>query len=365
MKSPKFIMPVQSFAFGGIANPAQSAYLSSADKAYLGEQQQKLDAFEQQRLAYNDALTAWQEKQYNPYVTQAEAYNAAAKKYNDEVYSPYQSAYDVYTKAVADWNAGSRTADYAGPSMPTLASTFDMVAPKEPGAFDMVAPEVPFKEEEIAAYQQAAGRRAQDSPAKRAVAIDVVSDPERFNFGSMSISNRFMAEGGEVKDKRSARAMLDEVDGADDDAAVLRIHRSADERHGLAQQRLRGSRIAGLDDHAGPFVAHRHRLVGTPGHGLHELLGHARRQHRSRRGAFELGSAHVGGAEEQAQIGRVDRRGLDAHQHLVSGRLGHRHFLQRDFELAVGANQRTQLQGLAWKLGAHAGSLQAVVNRTV
>jgi hypothetical protein len=223
MKSPKFIMPVQSFAFGGIANPAQSAYLSSADKAYLGEQQQKLDAFEQQRLAYNDALTAWQEKQYNPYVTQAEAYNAAAKKYNDEVYSPYQSAYDEYTKAVADWNAGSRTADYAGPSMPTLASTFDMVAPKEPGAFDMVAPEVPFKEEEIAAYQQAAGRRAQDSAAKRAVAIDVVSDPERFNFGSMSISNRFMAEGGEVKDKRSARAMLDEVDGADDDAAVLRM----------------------------------------------------------------------------------------------------------------------------------------------
>ena len=223
MKSPKFIMPVQSFAFGGIANPAQSTYLSSADKAYLGEQQQKLDAFEQQRLAYNDALTAWQEKQYNPYVTQAEAYNAAAKKYNDEVYSPYQSAYDEYTKAVADWNAGSRTADYAGPSMPTLASTFDMVAPKEPGAFDMVAPEVPFKEEEIAAYQQAAGRRAQDSAAKRAVAIDVVSDPERFNFGSMSISNRFMAEGGEVKDKGSARAMLDEVDGADDDAAVLRM----------------------------------------------------------------------------------------------------------------------------------------------
>jgi hypothetical protein len=223
MKSPKFIMPVQSFAFGGIANPAQSAYLSSADKAYLGEQQQKLDAFEQQRLAYNDALTAWQEKQYNPYVAQAEAYNAAAKKYNDEVYSPYQSAYDEYTKAVADWNAGSRTADYAGPSMPTLASTFDMVAPKEPGAFDMVAPEVPFKEEEIAAYQQAAGRRAQDSAARRAVAIDVVSDPERFNFGSMSISNRFMAEGGEVKDKRSARAMLDEVDGADDDAAVLRM----------------------------------------------------------------------------------------------------------------------------------------------
>jgi hypothetical protein len=223
MKSPKFIMPVQSFAFGGIANPAQSTYLSSADKAYLGEQQQKLDAFEQQRLAYNDALTAWQEKQYNPYVAQAEAYNAAAKKYNDEVYSPYQSAYDEYTKAVADWNAGSRTADYAGPSMPTLASTFDMVAPKEPGAFDMVAPEVPFKEEEIAAYQQAAGRRAQDSAAKRAVAIDVVSDPERFNFGSMSISNRFMAEGGEVKDKRSARAMLDEVDGADDDAAVLRM----------------------------------------------------------------------------------------------------------------------------------------------
>ena len=67
----------------------------------------------------------------------------------------------------------------------------------------------------------------------------------------------------------------------------------------------------------------------------HRALGRARHLHR----------AHVGGAEQQAQVGGVDRRGLDAHQHLVGGRLGNRHVVQRDFEFAAAAHQRAQLKG--------------------
>jgi len=237
--------PVQGFAFGGIAIPSQQIFLRGSDKAYLAERQKELDAYEAQRLAYNDQLTKWQNEVYNPYKTQVDAYNAAsqkyntdvynpyktqvdaynaeAQKYNEEVYNPYKAQFDKYKEAVDAWNAGPRDTDYAGPSEPTLARQFTLTAPTQPKAFDMVAPTtpegfkgvapvMPFKEEEIKAYQEAAAKRARQDAGHRAVAIDVVSDPERFNFGSMSISNRFMAKGGEVKEK-SAKEMLGEMGG--------------------------------------------------------------------------------------------------------------------------------------------------------
>jgi len=231
-KKSKYDMPaVQNFAFGGIANPSQRPFLRGSDKAYLNERQKELDAFEEQRMAYNTALQDWQTNVYNPYTEQVSAYNTAAEKYNTDVYNPYKeqvgtynaaaqkyttdvynpykTQYDEYVKAVEAYNAGDRTADYAGPAEPKIASTFDLTAPKEitsfdmtaptaPKDFSMAAPSLPFKEEDIVKYQQEAGNRARRDASGRAVAIDVVSNPDQFNFGSMSVSNRFMAKGGEV-----------------------------------------------------------------------------------------------------------------------------------------------------------------------
>ena len=206
MKNAKYGVPaVQSYAFGGIANPTQMATLRSSDKEYLDARQKELDEFEKQRIAYNDSLAKWQTEVYNPYKSQVEAYNTGAQKYNTDVYEPYKKQFDDYVKAVETWNAGPRTSDYAGPAEPKLAKAFDLTAPVTPEDFKMAAPVVPFKEEEVVARQKEAAARATQDAGNRAVAIDVVSDPDRFNFGSMSVSNRFMAEGGEVK------SMADEV----------------------------------------------------------------------------------------------------------------------------------------------------------
>ncbi len=191
--------PIQNFAVGGIANPGQTVFLRPSDKAYLNQRQQMLEDYERQRQAYNDALTKYQTEVYNPYQAQVKAYNDAAAKYNEEVYKPYETQYAAYEKAVNDWNAGSRETDYAGPSEPVVASKFEMTAPKTPEAFSMTAPTLPFEEKEVQEYQQAAAQRAKTDAANRALAIDVVSNPDRFNFGSMSVANRFMAHGGEVE----------------------------------------------------------------------------------------------------------------------------------------------------------------------
>jgi hypothetical protein len=254
-KKSKYDMPaVQNFAFGGIANPSQRPFLRGSDKMYLNERQKELDAFEEQRQAYNTALQDWQTNVYNPYTAQVSAYNAAAEKYNTDVYNPYKAQveayntaaqqyttdvynpyktqYDEYVKAVEAYNAGDRTADYAGPGQPTLASTFDLTAPKEITAFDMTAPtapsdfsmaapSLPFKEEDIVKYQQEAGDRARRDASGRAVAIDVVSNPDQFNFGSMSVSNRFMARGGPV--------MKDMEPGDEEDVFAREAERIRDE----------------------------------------------------------------------------------------------------------------------------------------
>jgi len=246
--------PVQHFAFGGIANPAQNPFLRGSDRQFLEARQAEFDAFEQQRQAYNDALTKWQNEVYNPYKTQVDAYNTAAQKYNTEVYDPYKAQveayntalgkyneevynpyvqqYGAYEKAVNDWNAGSRESDYAGPAAPTLARNFELTMPTAPGAFEMTAPTapedfkgtapvLPFKEEDVIKYQQQAASRAQKDAANRATALEVVSNPEQFNFGSMSVANRFMAKGGPVE--KSAREMMNEVEAPEDDAAFARM----------------------------------------------------------------------------------------------------------------------------------------------
>jgi hypothetical protein len=213
MKNAYYGVPAtQNFAFGGIANPTQRATLRSSDKEYLDARQKELDEFEKQRTAYNDSLTKWQTEFYNPYKSQVEAYNTGAQKYNTDVYEPYKKQFDDYVKAVETWNAGDRTTDYAGPAEPTLAKTFDLTAPVAPEDFKGTAPVAPFKEEEVMARQKEAAARATQDAGNRAVAIDVVSDPDRFNFGSMSVSNRFMAKGGEVMQddsrEKAARSII-------------------------------------------------------------------------------------------------------------------------------------------------------------
>lgn len=250
--------PVQHFAFGGIANPSQRPFLRGSDRGFLEARQKELDEFEKQRQAYNTALQDWQTNVYNPYVNQVNAFNAAAQQYNTEVYNPYKAQVDAYNaalqqynkevydpyasqyaeyeKAINAYNAGDRTADYTGPAAPTLARNFDMTLPTQPKAFEMTAPTapadfsmaapvLPFKEEDVVKYQQEAAARARRDAGQRAVAIDVVSNPDQFNFGSMSVSNRFMAEGGPVEKDTTgqARKMMDELSAPEDDAALMRM----------------------------------------------------------------------------------------------------------------------------------------------
>ena len=64
--------------------------------------------------------------------------------------------------------------------------------------------------------------------------------------------------------------------------------------------------------------------------------------------AGNLCGRHVGRADQEPQIGRVDRRGLDPDHDFVVGRFGRRDIHQRQFEFAALLEQRTQLQpGLA------------------
>src|SRR6185503_17178319 len=51
-----------------------------------------------------------------------------------------------------------------------------------------------------------------------------------------------------------------------------------------------------------------------------------------------------GRADQEAQIGRIDRRGFDPDHDFVVGRFGRRDIYQRQFEFAALLEQRTQLQ---------------------
>jgi hypothetical protein len=229
--TPKAGQPVQNFAFGGIANPTYRPTLRTTDRSYLDQRQQELDAFEKQRQEYNTALDTWNSTVYRPYVDKVNEYNAAAQQYNTQNYSPYQAqvdeynraleaynrdVYDPYAKqygeyetAINAWNAGPRTTDYAGPAAPTLARTFDMTAPVMPEAFGMQAPVAPdgftmaaptlaFNEADVVARQKASAATAERDAAARNTAVDVMANPDKYNFGSKSVSARFMAEGGPV-----------------------------------------------------------------------------------------------------------------------------------------------------------------------
>ena len=117
--------------------------------------------------------------QYDQYNAAADAYNAALNKYKSEQYDPYVAAVQKYNDAATAWNAGPRTTD------------FGMKAPEAIKEFSMTAPTAPkTSAEQYAAMQDA----AKNDVARRQVAIDAVTDPERFG---LSI-NKFFADGGAV-----------------------------------------------------------------------------------------------------------------------------------------------------------------------
>ena len=128
------------------------------------------------------------------------------------------------------------------------------------------------------------------------------------------------------------------------DAAVLRIHGASQQRHGFTQQGLRGFRGPGLDHHTRAFIAYRHGLVHTARHGLHRLVGNAGGDYRALLRARHFGAGQIGGTKQQAQVGWIEGRGFDAHQHFVRPWFGHGHAGQRDLEFAAAFDQGAQLQ---------------------
>ena len=200
---------VQGFAFGGIANPTQRAVLRGSDRVYLDERQREFDAFEEQRQTYNDSLAKWQEEVYNPYKSKVTEYNTALQKYNTDVYDPYKAQFQKYQDSVSAYNEGPKTEGYSGPAEPRLASEFGLAIPTQPGGFGGTAPVAPTQArvDEALAYRDVAVDRARQDAGQRALAIDVVSNPDQFNFGSMSVSSPFMAKGGEVRGSSARRAM--------------------------------------------------------------------------------------------------------------------------------------------------------------
>jgi hypothetical protein len=107
---------------------------------------------------------------------------------------------------------------------------------------------------------------------------------------------------------------------------VLGIHSAGDAGDALADQRLSFRGLARGDHRAGALVADRHRLADPRGPGAPPALGHRRDEPAGR----IIRVLKLRRAEQQAEVGRVDRRSLDPHQHLVA--LWIRHLLLGDLD---------------------------------
>ena len=122
---------------------------------------------------YNTALTEYQALA-EPYQGLVDTYNTQIGTYNTAL-DTYKADADAYNAAVAEYNAGPRTEEYAGPASP---GQFTGVVPIFEGGAAPVAPEDPgFSGEDVDAFVQAAGNRAQESGAANAVALAVMNDP--------------------------------------------------------------------------------------------------------------------------------------------------------------------------------------------
>jgi len=159
-------------------------------------------------------MTAADRAKSQDYQTQIEAYDAEIDKFNTDVnkyntqleefkaaYDPWQAKVKAYNEAVAEWNAGPRTDDYAGPSNPgEWSGGTPPTAPTKPA-------DLPFTEDEVTAFQEQARGRAIRGAGALGTAYDLARSPDaRLYYGvpksgtsfDFSFAGTGFAEGGAV-----------------------------------------------------------------------------------------------------------------------------------------------------------------------
>ena len=139
--------------------------------------------------------------------------------------------------------------------------------------------------------------------------------------------------------------------------AVGGVHFTAENGDELAHQGLSFGRGAGGDDRAGAFIADGQVLVEPGGDHAQGLIRHGGRDDGQLLRAGDLERGDVGGTDEQAEVGRVDRRAFDADHDFVRGQVSDGELHQREFEFAGFADLRAKLDVLE----RHAGFSQLVI----
>ena len=100
------------------------------------------------------------------------------------------------------------------------------------------------------------------------------------------------------------------------------------------------------NDDACAFIADRHGFIEPGGDHAQRGFGDFRGDDGQVLRAGDNRGREVGGAEQEAEVGRVDRRALDADNDFVRGRIGVGEFHQREFEFAGFADLRAKLDVL-------------------
>lgn len=143
--------------------------------------------------------------------------------------------------------------------------------------------------------------------------------------------------------------------GVGGDQAILGKHGPADHGDALADEMLKVA--PGPDDFPRALVSDGHGLPQSCLDGGQEMRRNLRRKDRIFFGSLGLQRAHVRRAEEQAEVGRIDRRGLDTDEQLALRRFGHRQALEVDPEHSVFGDRGSEFPAAA----RHAVSRVSVV----
>ena len=141
---------------------------------------------------------------------------------------------------------------------------------------------------------------------------------------------------------------------------VLRVHRATQDGHGAADQVLRAGRGTGGDDDPGALVAGRNRLTEASGHQASKSVGDVGGHGRT---VVAFDGSHrgdVGGPQQHAEVGRVDRRCPDPDDDLVGPWVGHPHAgeceLDRAAAAVVGADRGVEREAVGGEFGHRCSS---------
>ena len=143
---------------------------------------------------------------------------------------------------------------------------------------------------------------------------------------------------------RRGRAIGQHQTVTDPHAAILGIHGPAQNPDRLAQQGLGCWRRSGRNDNAAALITDRHGLVHPRRHGPHQAFWHLGHHGRCSGGSALNGCGHVGCAQKQTQIRRIDRCRLNPHQNLVGAGGWGIDLRQRQLKLAALGDQGAKLQ---------------------